>query len=68
MTSLTNTTRERFCPRAESWRATWGPNERPADRCADCGELVVYNPTAGEGAVRLVCIDCLMVGYNEREP
>jgi len=31
--------RERFCPRAESWVATWGPNERPADRCAECGEL-----------------------------
>jgi len=60
--------RERFCPRAESWVATWGPNERPADRCAECGELVIYNPTLGEPKPRLVCIDCLMLGYGLRQP
>ena len=57
-----NVTHERFCPRLAGWPATWGPNERPTDRCAECNELVVYNPTVGEGPVRLVCIDCLHVG------
>jgi formylmethanofuran dehydrogenase subunit E len=44
------------------WSASWGPTEKPTDRCAECGELVIYNPTLGEGPVRLVCIDCLHLG------
>lgn len=55
-----NVARERFCPRLDSWRATWGPRERLDARCAICGAGVVYNPTFGEGPVRLVCLDCLM--------
>lgn len=56
---LVDVENERYCPRLESWRATWGAGERVEDRCAECGAQVVYNPTQGEGPVRLVCINCL---------
>jgi len=55
-----NTAPERYCPRWDSWVATRGPREtRPTDVCAECGLAVIYNPTLGEGPVRLVCIDCV---------
>jgi hypothetical protein len=52
----------RFCPRAAGWPATRGPDERPTDRCSECGELVLYNRDLDALEVTLICIQCLMVG------
>lgn len=59
-----NIAEERYCPRVDSWLATWSaapyrPLPPADDHCAECGTLVIYNPTPGEGPVRLVCLDCL---------
>ena len=56
-----NTLPERYCPRVDAWQATWGPRQthRASDVCAECGAAVIYNPTVGEGPVRLVCLSCL---------
>lgn len=61
---MTNVEQERYCPRVDSWRATWAAapfnSSVPENQhCAECGAGVIYNPTLGEGAVRLVCLDCL---------
>jgi hypothetical protein len=48
-----NVAEERYCPRVDSWLATWPQREYHADgKCAECGTGVVCNPTVGEGAVR----------------
>ena len=59
-----NVAQERYCPGLDNWPATWGKHEREdiTDRCGECDALVVYNPTPGEGPVRLICLECL----NER--
>ena len=53
-----NVASERICPRVGDWQATWEPGERERTcyRRAECGELVVYNPTSGEDRVRLECL------------
>lgn len=61
--SADNIGQERYCPREDSWLATWGPGEKPDEHhCAVCSAAVVYNPTVGESPVRLVCLDCLHLG------
>ncbi len=56
-----NVTEERYCLR---WTAYRGHAETSDHRCAECGERVIYNPTVGEGPVRLVCLDCLHAGSS----
>lgn len=56
---MSNVGQERYCPRLDVWLATWGRRDGPELTCAECGAEVLYNPTPGEGAVRLVCLDCL---------
>jgi len=58
----TNVSQERYCPRADSWVATFGQDERVTHHCAECGSGVIYNPTLGEGPVKLVCLECLHLG------
>ena len=60
---MTNISQERYCPREDGWVATYGPSEKSGQhQCSVCGADVIYNPTPGEGEVRLVCIDCLHLG------
>ena len=58
-----NVSHERYCLR-KTMVYDWG-RDTSNYRCAECGERVTYNPTPGEGEVRLVCIDCLHRGSQK---
>jgi hypothetical protein len=52
-----NVTQERYCLR---WHpCDWG-NDLGSYYCDTCRMRVFYNPTPGEGAIRLLCIECTL--------